>query len=120
MIEDFFDHKCDIYHIREEQETPGFGLPGSSAFHYPEEPDIAGLSCHFGIHSLSVQIHQTEPVNIMDDKTKLTLPRGTDVRLNDRIVDIDTGFEYIADEPHNIRGHHVYVMISKKDRQRDL
>lgn len=120
MIEDFFDHKCDIYHIREEQKSPGYGLPTSPNHSYEQEPDIKALSCHFGIRTMSVNIHQTAPINIMDDKTKLTLPKGTDIRLNDRIVNCDTGDEYIADEPHNIRGHHIFVRISKKDRQRDL
>ena len=120
MIEDFFDHSCDIYHIVEAEASPGYGLPMSPSFSYPSEPDIASVSCHFSIRSRSVNIQQTEPINIMDDKAKLTLPKGTDVRLNDKIVDLGTGYEYIADEPHNIRGHHVFVRISKKDRQRDL
>lgn len=122
MLEDFFDHRCDIYHILEGEATPGYGLPVSPSFSYPEEPDIAGLACHFGIKNDSTSIEQTGPVNLIISSTKLTLPAGTDVRLNDRIVDCDTGYTYTAAVPHNIRGHHIYVEISKTDmgRQKDL
>ena len=119
-IENFFDHRCDIYHITEEQASPGYGLPSAPAFSYPEEPDISGLECHFGVRSMSVNITQTQPINVMDARIKLTLPKGTDVRLNDRIVDCGTGYEYTADEPHNIRGHHIFAYVKKKERQKDL
>lgn len=119
-IEDFFNHKCDIYHIREAEKSPGYNLPGSPSFSYPDEPDISGLECHFGIKSMSVNITQTAPINLMDARIKLTLPKGTDIRLNDKIIDCGTGFEYTADEPHDIRGHHIFVYIKKKERQKDL
>ena len=48
-FEDFLDHLCDIYHDREEQVTPGYGLPASPSFSYPEEPDISEQACHFGV-----------------------------------------------------------------------
>lgn len=122
MIEDFFDHRCNIFHIRENGASPGFGLPDSPGFSYPDEPDIAGLECHFGIRSDSTSITQTAPVNLRESATKLTLPAGTDVRLNDKIVDADTGYVYTAEIPHNIRGHHIFVRIRAKDdgRQKDL
>ena len=40
-LENLLDHTCDIYHIREEQQSPGYGLPVSPSFDYPEEPDEA-------------------------------------------------------------------------------
>ena len=122
MIEDFFDHACDIYHIQESSASPGFNLPASPVFSYPSTPDISNLACHFGIRSQSVIIGQTEPVNLMDASIKLTLPAGTDVRLNDLIVDRSTGYQYTAEVPHNIRDHHIFVYVKKKDmgRQKDL
>lgn len=122
MIEDFFDHTCDIYHIQESSASPGYNLPASPKFTYPTTPDISGIACHFGIKSQAVTIGQSEPVNLMDASIKLTLPAGTDVRLNDKIVDCGTGYEYTADVPHNIRDHHVFVYIQKKSlgRQKDL
>ncbi len=121
-LEDFFDHTCDIYHILEEAVSPGYGLPASPAFSYPEAPDIAALKCHFGIKTDGTELQQTRPVNYMVSATKLTLPAGTDVRLNDRIVDCGTGYVYTARVPHSIRGHHVYVWVEMRDmdRQKDL
>ena len=35
-IEDFFDHRCSIYHTQQESTSPGYGLPGSPKFKYPK------------------------------------------------------------------------------------
>lgn len=119
-LEDFFDHQCDIYHIREEQASPGYGLATSPSFSYPPEPDIKEQRCHFGVRSQSVTITQTAPANLMDAKIKLTLPAGTDVRLNDKIVNSTTGLEYTSELPVNIRGHHIFVYIKRTGEQKAL
>jgi hypothetical protein len=56
----------------------------------------------------------------MDAKIKLTLPAGTDVQLNDKIVDCATGLEYTAEQPVNVRGHHTFVYIKKTEGQKAL
>ena len=56
----------------------------------------------------------------MDAKIKLTLPAGTDVRWNDKIIDCNTGFEYTAEQPRNIRGHHIFVYVKKIGEERHL
>ena len=56
----------------------------------------------------------------MDSDIKLTLPAGTDVRLNDKIVSSETGLEYTAGQPRNIRGHHMTVKIYRTAQQRPL
>lgn len=112
-LEALLNHTCDIYHAIESEETPGYGLPSSPIFSYPEEPDISGVECHFGVRSATVTVTQTAPANLMDAKIKLTLPLGTDVRLNDKIVDCATGHEYTAEQPINIRNHHLFVYIKK-------
>ncbi len=56
----------------------------------------------------------------MDARIKLVLPIGTDIRLNDRIVNCDTGYEYTAEIPQNIQNHHIYVYIKRTERQRPL
>jgi len=119
-LEDFFDHHCNIYHDREEQKTPGWGLPASPVFSYPDKPDISQQECHFGVRSQSVTITQTAPANLMDAKIKLTLPIGTDVRQNDKIVHCDTGMEYTAEQPVNVRGHHLFVYIKRTEEQKAL
>lgn len=119
-FEGLLDHLCDIYHIQEGQESPGYGLASSPFFSYPAEPDICAQKCHFGVRSQNVSVTQTAPANLMDAKIKLTLPAGTDVRLNDKIMDCETGLEYTAEQPRNIRGHHIFVFIKMKDQQRIL
>lgn len=119
-LENLLNHLCDIYHIQEEQASPGYSLPSSPSFSYPEQPDISEQKCHFGVRSQSVTVTQTAPANLMDAKIKLTLPIGTDVRLNDKIVDCTTGLEYTAEQPVNIRGHHVFVYIKMIGEQKAL
>lgn len=120
MLEDFFNHRCDIYHIAETAVSPGYNLPASSDFSYPEKPDIAGAACHFGIKSQTVTVVQGEPAAVMESRIKLTLPIGTDIRLNDRIVNCDTGYEYTAEVPQKIQEHHIYVYIKRTERQKAL
>lgn len=119
-IEDFFDHHCDIYHILRSDKSPGYGLPSSPSFSYPDFPSLQRVPCHFGVKSAAVTIVQTEPNANYEAKIKLTLPAGTDIRLNDKIVDCDTGYEYTADIPRNIRGHHTAVSLQRKERQKPL
>ena len=119
-LEQLLNHACDIYHAEEGASSPGYALPSSPTFSYPEKPDISGQSCHFGVKSASITITQTAPANLMDAKIKLTLPAGTDVRLNDKIVDCKTGLEYTAEQPVDVRGHHIFVYIKKIGEERHL
>lgn len=119
-LENLLNHTCNIYHNREEQKTPGYGLPASPSFYYPTEPDVEAQQCHFGVRSQSVSVTQTAPANVMDAKIKLTLPLGTDIRLNDKIVDCDTGLEYTAEQPVKVREHHLFAYIKKIEEQRSL
>lgn len=119
-LENLLNHKCDIYHIQEGRASPGYGLAASPSFSYLDEPDISAQECHFGVKSQSVTITQTTPANMMDAKTKLTLPIGTDVRCNDKIVDLRTGIEYTAEQPVNVRNHHIFVFVKKVEAQKPL
>lgn len=119
-IEDFFDHLCDIYHIRREDASPGYNLPASADFKYEATPDLTDVECHFGVKSATIRIEQQEPQNDMDSDIKLALPAGTDVRLHDKIVSKVTGLEYTAGVPRNIRGHHIAVKIRRVSQQRPL
>lgn len=119
-LEALLNHTCDIYHIQKSQSSPGYGLAASPSFAYPEEPDIAGQTCHFCIKSRNVTITQTAPANLMDAKIKLTLPIGTDVRLNDKIIDCTTGLVYTAEQPVNIRNHHLFVYVKREEAQKPL
>lgn len=120
MIEDLFDHRCDVYHVQKRQESPGYDLPAATAYSYGDTPDIAELPCRFGVKSASVTVIQQDPQNNLDSRIKLTYPIGTDIRINDKIVDCDTGLVYTAEHPRNIRGHHHFVYITRVDAQRPL
>ena len=115
MIEDFFDHTCDIFHAVKVTEARGYGLPAKEdeGLHYPSKPDIEGQACHFSVKTGTLQTIQQEPQQDLDAKLKLTLPAGTDVRVNDQIVSGVTGYKYLAEIPRNIRGHHVAVRIKR-------
>lgn len=120
-IENLLDHTCDIYHMDEEERSPGYNLPASPSFSYPKEPDVRGQPCHFGVQNfVSIDVIQTAPANLMEASIKLTLPTETDIRLHDKIVDCDTGLDYTAEQPRNIRGHHIIVQIKRKGTQRAL
>ena len=119
-LESLLNHTCDIYHIEEGDASPGFGLEASPSFSYPQQPDISGQPCHFGVKTQSVTVTQTAPANLLDVKTKLTLPIGTDVRLNDKIVDCATKLEYTAEQPVNVRNHHIFVHLKRTGEQQAL
>ncbi len=112
-IEDFFDHKCDIYHLSGTVQKRKYGLPDTQEYKYSTQPDIKNQPCHFSVKSGNVATVQKEPQRDLEASQKLTLPIGTDIRINDRIVDCATGCEYEAEVPRNIRGHHISVMIHR-------
>ena len=120
MLENFFNHTCDVYHIQETFESPGYGLEGSPLFSYADEPDIEGLACHFCVKSGSHTVVQLTPQAEYQAKIKLVVPLDTDIRMNDKIVDKQAGYEYTADIPVQIQNHHLFVMLSRKSAQEAL
>ena len=115
MIEDFFDHTCDIYHAVKVTKTRGYGLPTTEdeGLNYSGTPDIEDQACHFSVKTGTLLTVQQTPQQDLDARLKLTLPAGTDVRLNDKIISCGTGYEYLAEKPRNIRGHHVFVWVKR-------
>jgi hypothetical protein len=117
---DFLQHRCDIYHIQREDKSPGYNLPSSPTFSYPEEPDLENVSCHFGTKSSTVNVVQQEPQMVYEARIKLALPWGTDIRVNDKIIDCETGYEYTAEIPRKHRNHHLTVMVTRRANQEAL
>ena len=115
-FEALLQHTCDIYHIKKDDVSPGFDLPGAPVFSYPEAPDISGLHCHFALRG-SLRVSQNEPYAGLDGRVKLNLPIGTDIRMNSKVVHLETGHEYIAEDPINIRNHHIIVMLRRTNEQ---
>lgn len=120
MIADFFDHKCNIFHIVKDTASPGYNLPGSPTFQYGTTPDITEQVCHFGVRSANMSTTQQQPQNDLNARLKLSLPIGTDIRLNDRIVDCENNLAYTAEVPRNIRNHHLVVYIKRTGEQTPL
>lgn len=118
-FDSLLDHTCDIYHMRKTDKSPGYGLPASPSFSYEAKPDLSGVSCHFCTKS-GVTVIQVEPQAKYEAKIKLDLPFGTDVRLNDKIVDCNAGYEYTAEIPRNVRNHHIVVLLHRSDGQEAL
>lgn len=112
-IEDLFDHKCNIFHLQSESGKRGYGLPDSRNFRYSDVPDISDQPCHFSVRNGTLVVVQGEPQKDLNASLKLSLPIGTDIRINDKIVDCDTGFEYEAEVPRSIRGHHIVVQVHR-------
>ena len=113
-FEAMLNHKCDIYHIKKSQSSPGYNLPGSPSFSYPDDPDIKDQPCHFCVKSGTRVIVQNEPQADYQAQIKLVLPIGTDIRLNDKIVDKTGGYEYTADIPVRVQNHHLFVMVRRR------
>jgi hypothetical protein len=112
-IVDFFDHRCDIYHIRRENEKRGYGLPDRGSIVYPDTPDISGQPCHFSVKEGTLSTMQLEPQKELESGLKLTLPAGTDIRINDRVYNSTLGIMYEAETPRDIRGHHTTVWVKR-------
>ena len=60
-IEDFFDHKCDIYHLSGTVQKRKYGLPDTQEYKYSTQPDIKNQPCHFSVKSGNVATVQKEP-----------------------------------------------------------
>lgn len=121
-IERLFDHKCDIYHIDEDEKSPGYGLPSSPDFEYPSETHQNGVECHFTVRvGNNTSMTQNEPQNEFAARIKLNLPVGTDIRLHDKVVDCDTELAYtVVTPPRNIRGNHIIVYVERTREQKPL
>ncbi|MCM1295971.1 MAG: YqbH/XkdH family protein [Muribaculaceae bacterium] len=114
MYADFLNDRCDIYHLTEKASRRGYGIDDGTTYEYPDVPDIENVKCHFNRQRVVAPIYSQSPYRTYQGATKLQLPLGTDVRLNDRIVDRVTGAIYTASVPYIVgRNHHIAVEISR-------
>lgn len=113
-FENLLDHKCAIYHMKKDGKDLGYGINGERFF-YPSDPDVTDVSCHFNVSDAGT-LEQTEDANEYTVVGKLNLPYGTDIRVNDKIIDLGSGISYYAEVPRNIRDHHIIVQIQRKGK----
>jgi hypothetical protein len=79
--------------------------------------------CHFSSKMGNVnglRVTQSQPYASLDGRVKLSVPIGTDIRINDKIVNLETGYEYTAEAPTQIQNHHIVVMLRRTDSQKVL
>lgn len=119
-IEALLNHRCDIYHLTKTNKKVGYGLPETAEFTYPSEPDIKDVDCHFCVTSNGLSLDKAPAYNAVSASVKLVLPNGTDIRVNDKVIDCDTGYEYTAEVPRNIRNHHIFVMLTRREEQKKI
>jgi hypothetical protein len=120
-IDNFFNHKCTIYHCEKTVEDLGYGVVNEHGFNYPDEAEEKDkeVPCHFHVKAGNYQILQSEPFNEYSARVKLSLPIDTDIRINDKIVSGETGFTYIAELPRRIQNHHVIVYVNRTGTVRE-
>lgn len=119
--EDFFNHTCSIYHASEGEEDMGYGITNNHKFSYPDIPEEkdTDIPCHFHIKSGTYNVVQEDPLNKYGARLKLSLPLGTDIRVNDKVVSGVTGYEYRAEIPRQIQNHHIIVYVNRQGNIRE-
>ncbi len=119
-VYELLDHECDIYHTVKTTAPSSYGLPGEDTFDYKGTPDIEAVPCHFSTKINNEGVSQMDPKNILMSTVILTLPIGTDIRINDKVVDKRNGLEYTAAVPRGIRNHHIKVTLYRTSVQEAL
>lgn len=118
MFEDYLDHTCNISHTEQITTKGGYGIKGQVHMKLADgsTPELTGVPCHFHTKlNNTVRVVQNEPFSSLDGEMKLSLPAGTDVRLNDIIEDCRNGLKYRAGVPRPVHGnHHIVVYLYKE------
>lgn len=110
-IEDLFDHSCNIFHIVKTSTPKGYGLPNQNAYSYSEVPDLESIPCHFKQVVDGVSITLNSPNKELQGDFILKLPIGTDIRTNDKVIDLESNLVYTAHVPRSVRDNHVKVKL---------
>lgn len=111
-INNLFDHSCNIYHQIIQEKELEYGLKSSNVYTYENEVSEKYIPCHFK-NINDQRITQKEAFYASYDDIKVILPFGTNVVLNDKIVNAQTNEQYIAGFPINYRNSHIIVRLRK-------
>lgn len=116
MFDDFLNHRCNIYHLVDDPVNVGYGIRTADTRTDGEEV-LEDIPCHFSVRQNDqLKVVQNEPYSSIDGDIKLTLPIGTDIRLNDTVEDCETLLRYRAGIPRKIHGnHHIIVTIRREE-----
>lgn len=115
MFDDFMNHTCNIYHLADGKVKVGYGIEAADVKAAEPEPSEKAIPCHFHIRANNgVQLRQSEPYSSAEGDLKLSLPAGTDIRINDTVEDCRDGLKYRAGVPREVHGgHHIIVTLSR-------
>lgn len=105
MIENLMNHQCHIFHVVKSSSGGGFGLPGQDLYNYNKTPDILSQKCHFKLNKLIV--NGSGPAKSFSSNSHVDFPMGTDIRMYDKILDLETGVVYYCNPPKSIRGNRI-------------
>lgn len=118
-VENFFRHKCDIYHATYIGKKVKYGLPSSEKeLSYSDKPSIANKRCFFSFSNTSTT--ENEPMTVFQGANKLSLPADTEIYPGDKIIDKRFNIDYTAGLPEDIRGKYIIVPISRRTVQEAL
>lgn len=118
MFEDFFNHRCNIYHLKDDKVDVGYGIQATVIKKPSKVADLKEIPCHFHIrqNGHGMRIVQKEPYSEITGTEKISLPTGTDIRMNDVIEDCQTGIKYRANIPKEVHGgHHIIATLFRDD-----
>lgn len=119
-IENFFRHRCDIYHISAVSKTAGYGLPSSEkTLVRPAEPSLSDAPCFFSYPDTD-GITEKEPTTVFTGANELSLPAGTVIHYGDKIIDRRFNVEYTAGFPEDVRGKYIVMPLTRRTVQEAL
>lgn len=110
-FENLMDHRCDLYHLTESIQSPGYGLPGEYQYEYHHHPDELDVGCHFAVKDSTIKTTQNQPEQMLEGRIKLVLPLGSPIRMNDKVVWKENQTVFISEYPRIIRNHHLMVYL---------
>lgn len=100
-------HKCDVYHLQNNNEEVKFGVPTNTKQTYNAVPDLLDVQCYFSKDGRMSTIVQADPNAIVSESLNVFFPKNTDVRVNDKVL--YEGTTYKLKTPRKVRNHHIEV-----------
>lgn len=104
-------HRCDIFHLVQDEKERGYGLPSKKGEEYPAEPDHAGVKSYWSERNQTIT--QGEPNNMIIQSYNVHFPIKADVRVNDKVM--WDGISFTLQKPRIIRNHHIEAVAVRSD-----
>ncbi len=108
-------HRCTMYHLREKQDPPVYGVEQPITYAYGEMPDAIDVPSYWYRQTLNVQ--QTgidQPGNNFVELFTVQFGPEADVRANDKVI--WNGIKFKFHIPELIKNHHWEVTAERDDK----